>query len=593
MDAMEPMEHIEPKSYFAQVVVNIPLDKIFTYQIPNHLIDKAAVGKRVLIPFRSRQLIGHIIDIIDRSGIGDLTGIKPVLDVLDDLPLISPSLLQLNKWIADYYLSSLGSVMASSLPIGFKKESIPVKRVKYARLTAPQNPELEIFLSKVEKKAPKQAAIINMLKQLGGGSTLTELIKTTRATSSSIHCLVDKGLIAITEQEVYRSPDRLSDHAPIRDIIPNQEQQRAIEQIRHGVSKGEFTPCLLYGITGSGKTLVYLKTVEYALEMGKTALIMVPEISLTHQLINLFHSFFGRNIAVLHSALSDGERLDEWRRIWKGEAKVAIGARSAVFAPLENLGLIILDEEHETSYKQDHSPRYHARNVAMMRAKMAGATLVLGSATPCLESFYAVRQGRFTLLHLSGRATPHPLSDVKLVDMRKEFKEQKKQSLFSRSLIEAISLRVQKKEQSILFLNRRGFSNFLLCVDCGHVPQCINCSVSLTYHADEDRLRCHYCNYMSRPPLTCPDCKKGKIQLMGFGTQRVEDEARRLFPSAVIERMDQDTVTRKASHQKILSRLGKGEIDLLIGTQMIAKGLDLPRVNTLIVEQCEDFGSRC
>ncbi|MBN1225556.1 MAG: primosomal protein N' [Deltaproteobacteria bacterium] len=566
---------IGSKPRFAQVVINIPLDRIFTYQIPPHLVEKTAVGTRVLIPFRNRRLIGHVVEITDKTTVPNL---KPIYNVLDNSPIISPSLLRLHKWIADYYLTSWGSVISSSLPsgIGSHKKSISIKKINFVHLCA-DNTKIQQFLQKHGQKAPKQAAILNaLLKQ--GEISLPQILKMTQTTHSSIQGLVQKGLVMLEVKEVYRDPVRYQDESAKKKITPNPDQQKAVQQIKAALNKEEFVPFLLHGITGSGKTYVYLQAVAHVLHMNKTAMIMVPEISLTHQLLNLFYDSFGDQIAIFHSALGQGERIDEWRRILRGEAKVAIGARSAIFSPLNNLGLIILDEEHETSYKQDNSPRYHARETALMRAKMSGAVVVLGSATPSMESFHAAEKGVYTLLNLPRRATPHHLSKIKLVDMRKEYHQQKNQCIFSHTLTEAINQRLERKEQIILFLNRRGFSSFLLCCDCGHVPKCRNCSVSLTYHANENRLRCHYCSYVCVAPQTCPDCKKGMLQRIGFGTQKVEEEARKLFPSARIERMDQDTVTRKTSHQQILSRLGQGKIDLLIGTQMIAKGLDFPRV---------------
>ncbi|MEW6381637.1 MAG: primosomal protein N' [bacterium] len=581
---------------FAHVVVNIPLDRAFTYRIPPQLLEKATAGKRVLVPFRNRQVIGYIVEVTARaivsgpavSGPASSTisretregiEIREILEVLDDAPLLPPLLLRLTRWIADYYLASWGSVISGSLPagVGFREKSIPGKKVKYVRIIA-GDAQVEDFLQLQGKKAPRQArALLALRKQ---EMSMPQLCKLTGANRASLDCLAHRGLVEIFEQEVFRGPLIFQDESGTagKEIIPNPDQQRAIQQIHSALDREEFAPFVLHGVTGSGKTYVYLQAVAHALDRGRTALVMVPEISLTHQLISRFSALFGRRIAVLHSGLGKGERVDEWRRVVAGEAKVAIGARSAIFAPLERLGLIVLDEEHETSYKQDNTPRYHARDVALMRAKMANAVLLLGSATPSMESFFSVRQGTFGLLTLPSRATTHTGPRIQLIDMKAENQAQKVKPLFSRPLIQAIEQRIKRKEQAILFINRRGFSHFLLCCDCGHVPKCRNCSVSLTYHACEGRLRCHYCNFAAPAPQSCPACQKGRLQCIGSGTQKVEEEARQLFPSARIERMDQDTVTRRTSHHSILSRLGRGEIDLLIGTQMIAKGLDFPRV---------------
>jgi len=581
---------------FAQVVINIPLDKVFTYRIPPHLVEKATLGTRVLVPFRSRRVIGYLVEVIAEvpnhlilphpaahDGDGKDIEIKEILEVLDDRPLIPPSILRLTRWIADYYLAPWGRVISGCLPagVGFREKPIIAgKKKKMVRLMADEA-RVESFLQLQGLRAPKQAKILSALRSIKEMSR-QELLKLTGASCGALDCLIRQGLVEICEQEVW--PDSLmveneaAPSAPAREIIPTQDQQRAIQTIKAALERNEFISYVLHGVTGSGKTYVYLQAVAHTLSLGKTALVMVPEISLTHQLISRFFALFGRTIAVLHCRRSRGERLDEWRRILSGEAKVVIGARSAIFAPLEKLGLIVLDEEHETSYKQDNLPRYHARDVALMRAKMANALLVLGSATPSLETFFNASQGRFGLISLPSRATTQASPRIRLIDMKAEIRASRGKSLiFSRPLIEAIEQRLSRGEQTILFINRRGFSNFLLCCECGHVPKCKNCSVSLTYHSCDRRLRCHYCNFALPAPSLCPACG-GQLQGIGSGTQKVEEQIRRLFPTARVERMDQDTVSRKSSHQKILCRLGRGEIDILIGTQMIAKGLDFPHV---------------
>ena len=561
-------------SYFAQVCVNIPSDKLFTYQIPQQLIKKAEVGKRVLVPFRNRRLMGHIVELIDKTTLQEC---KEIINILDDSPIISPPLMELFKWISDYYITSLANVIAGALPakLGFHKQSLPIKKQKYLQLTN-EGPDITKFIQAYEKKAPKQTAIISFLLK-HGEVLLPRVLEATKATHQTVNSLIQKGLIEVSEKEIYRKPVLIKENTEEKKITPNYHQQKSITQIQKALDNKCFTPFLLHGITGSGKTYVYLQAVLHSLKSGKTAIVLVPEISLTHQLINRFHTLFGDRIAVIHSGLSEGERYDEWRRIHQGEAKVVIGARSAIFAPLADLGLIVLDEEHETSYKQDNAPRYHTREVALMRAKIHQAVLILGSATPSLESFHLAQEGFFKLLKIPTRATTHSLSNIQLIDLKKEFRKQKSAPLFSQALIQGIRQRLQKKEQTILFLNRRGFSSFLLCRLCGYVPKCKHCSVSLTYHSSQNILRCHYCSYVSKVLTTCPNCK-GILQPIGFGTQKVEEEAGKFFPKARIQRMDQDTVTRKNSHQQILSRLGRGEIDILIGTQMIAKGLDFPKV---------------
>ncbi|MEW6614895.1 MAG: primosomal protein N' [Thermodesulfobacteriota bacterium] len=439
----------------------------------------------------------------------------------------------------------------------------------------------EDFASSVdilEKKAPKQATILRFVQDKEKVS-FRMLKKEFGNPSVSVKRLKEKGLISVSREEVYRDP--FAEYPYSQDTPPGlmKRQQEVLGKIIKGINSGKFSPFLLHGVTGSGKTEVYLRSIEEAMRLGKEAIVMVPEISLTPQLVNRFRWRFGNNIALLHSGLSEGERYDEWRRIKKGEVKIAVGVRSAIFAPFENPGIIIVDEEHETSYKQEDKLRYSARDLAMVRGKLAKAAVIMGSATPSLESYYNSKTGKMTPLSLPERIENRPLPLVEVVDMRDEVKESPREGLiFSKRLKDAVEEALTKEEQIILFLNRRGFATFAICEECGLIIKCPNCSVSLVHHLKGDALHCHYCNYSRQIPNLCSGCRKPGVRSFGLGTQGVEEEVKRLFPDARVARMDRDTTTRKRSHHRILEKFEAGEIDILIGTQMIAKGHDLPKI---------------
>ncbi|OGP62224.1 MAG: primosomal protein N', partial [Deltaproteobacteria bacterium RBG_13_47_9] len=390
--------------------------------------------------------------------------------------------------------------------------------------------------------------------------------------SKTIQSLEAKGLISISSREVCREPSVQSELKPYPKPDLTSDQEATLKEILKGVHSKKFSPFLLYGVTGSGKTEIYLRAIEGVLAQGREAIVLVPEISLTPQLLSRFKDRFGNNLSLLHSGLGRGERYDQWRRIWKGEVKIALGARSAIFAPFKNVGIILVDEEHDSSYKQEEKLKYHARDLAVVRAKQNDATLLLGSATPSLESFYNTELGKFHLLNLPERIEGKPLPRVELIDMKKE------KELFSEKIKGALQRNIEDKKQSLLFLNRRGFANFILCSECGLTFKCPNCSVTLTYHLRDLSLQCHYCNYQISAPGDCPQCGGHQLQGIGIGTERLEQEIKAFFPNAQVERMDRDTTSRKWSHQQILKRLESGSIDILVGTQMIVKGHDFPNV---------------
>jgi primosomal protein N' (replication factor Y) len=416
-----------------------------------------------------------------------------------------------------------------------------------------------------------------------GSHNLKELEDAVKNASPAARSLARKGVVTL-------KPETVAVKAAIRarhDLNP--AQQAAFEQIRDAIHAKRFQTFLLHGVTGSGKTEVYLSAIETALEAGRSALLMVPEIALTPQMAGQFFSRFGDRVAILHSAFTDVERTEQWRRIRSGAASVVVGTRSGVFAPVQNLGLIVVDEEHDGSYKQEENPRYNGRDVAIVRAQAAGACVILGSATPSLESRYNAEKAKYTLLELPDRIAARPMPLVELIDMRQEFLETRKQETFSRKLIEALGARVENGEQTIVLLNRRGFSSFVACRACGERVQCINCSLTLTYHKRDRRLLCHYCGYAEKVPSKCPKCDSEHIYFLGMGSERVEEELHRAFPSARIARLDRDTVTGKRQYETILNDFREGNYDMLVGTQMIAKGHDIPNV-TLVGVISADIG---
>jgi primosomal protein N' (replication factor Y) len=417
----------------------------------------------------------------------------------------------------------------------------------------------------------KQAEILKWAKERGEIS-YSELSKRFKSPSKSVQSLQAKGLLSLSKREICRDLSSRPELKPYPKPEPTSDQEGVLGEIFKGIHSKRFSPFLLYGVTGSGKTEIYLRAIEEVLAQGREAIILVPEISLTPQLLSRFKDRFGENLALLHSGLGRGERYDQWRRILKGEVKITMGARSAIFAPFKNVGIIIVDEEHDPSYKQEEKLKYHARDVAVVRTKQAGATLLLGSATPSLESFYNAERGKFRLLNLPERIEGKPLPRVEVVDLRKEG------GLLSEKMRAALQKNIEDKKQSLLFLNRRGFANFILCPDCGHTFKCPNCSVTLTYHLRDRSLQCHYCDYRIQAPGDCPKCQGHRLQGMGIGTERLEQEIISLFPATRVGRMDRDTTSRRHSHLQILKGLESGTIDILVGTQMIVKGHDFPNV---------------
>jgi len=618
-----------------EVAVGLPVPKTFHYLIPERMRGSLQVGMRVLVPFKGRKVTGFSIDLLDRPPKGVEEKLREVEDLLDGVPLIDPQRLRFYRWISDYYLYPLGEVIKTGLPPGLHlkselllsltkqgKECLsrgglePVQEKvfkeigrcgeislkKALKLFLGEAPRSQFFSwdrkgllhidtgikgkevkPKFEKViqyqggpperpfSKKQEEMLSWIKERGE-VPYSELSKKFKSPSKPIQSLLAKGALLLSRREVCRDLSVRSELKPYPKPNLTSHQEAVLSEISKGIHPKRFSPFLLHGVTGSGKTEIYLRAIEEILNQGREAIILVPEISLTPQLLSRFKDRFGENLALLHSGLGRGERYDQWRRIWKGEVKIAMGARSAIFAPFKNVGIIIVDEEHDPSYKQEEKLKYHARDLAVVRAKQDEATLLLGSATPSLESFYNAEIGKFRLLSLPERIEGKPLPQVEVVDMKKE------EGLLSKKVRTALQKNIENKKQSLLFLNRRGFANFILCPDCGLAFKCPNCSVTLTHHLRDRSLQCHYCDYRIPAPGDCPQCGGHRLRGVGIGTERLEQEIRTLFPETQVARMDRDTTSKRRSHLQILKRLESGNIDILVGTQMIVKGHDFPNV---------------
>ncbi len=561
----------------ARVTLEIALRKEFDYLIPPELAGQIEVGSRVKVPFGPRQVMGCVTGLIEASSHAAL---KPIAKVVGTRSLVTPRVLALARWIADYYCCAPEIALKSVLPEAVRKEKEGWRERLFVRFMAPVGEA-----PKLTKRQQEILKIIEDRREL----PLQELLTLVETTPDTIRRLEDKGLVTIALQVSERDPYAHENILPTQPLPLNAEQSAALVKILAVMDSPSTTASnatfLLHGVTGSGKTEVYLQGIAHALAQGKGAIVLVPEIALTPQTVERFKARFSHGplktlVAVLHSHLSAGERHDEWHKIRQGRARIVIGARSAIFAPVEPLGLIIVDEEHEHSYKQEESPRYHARDVAVVRGRMENAVVVLGSATPSLESYHNAKKGKYALLEMPTRADDKKMPLVRVVDMRHEGHKEKGPPIFAQRLKDAITTRLERKEQTILFLNRRGFATSLQCPKCGYVAECPNCSVSLTYHRREQRLCCHICNHTASAPSICPNnqCRNTAIRFAGTGTEKVEDVLVKLFPKANVRRMDSDALKRKEDYRTILGDFRRGKIDILVGTQMIAKGLHFPNV---------------
>ncbi|MBS4746995.1 primosomal protein N' [Bacillus altitudinis] len=620
----------------AEVIVDVTtkaIDRPFDYRVPDRFKGLVKAGMRVVVPFGPRKIQGFVTKIKEETDVQS-GNIKDIVDLFDLSPVLTDELLELSHWLTEktlsYHITALQSMLPAAMKAKYEKEiqvlsaeelpqslkelfgqqesilyaDIPPEQLKPIQKhvqkghlevryhvsqksgkkkvrtlqIAVTKEKLEEKQEQLKKNAVKQKALLAFLLQTNETTFLAkDLQQQTGASSQTIKALIQEGLLTESYEEIYRDPYRDREFTPSTPLDLTAEQAEAAKPIHQAVSDDKHETFLLHGVTGSGKTEIYLQTIDHVLQKGKEAIVLVPEISLTPQMVQRFKERFGSNVAVLHSGLSTGEKYDEWRKIHRKEVKLVVGARSAVFAPFENLGMIIIDEEHESSYKQEEMPRYHAKDVAIERAGRHQCPVVLGSATPSLESYARAKKGVYTLLTLKRRANQQQLPHVSLIDMREELRNGNR-SMFSEELMLRLKEVLERKEQAVLFLNKRGYSSFVMCRDCGYVEQCPHCEISLTYHRFQKRLKCHYCGHEAPVPAECPECHSEHIRYFGTGTQRVEEELTKVLPEARVIRMDVDTTSRKGAHEKLLTSFGNKEADILLGTQMIAKGLDFPDV---------------
>lgn len=536
---------------------NINVDKTFDYIVPFKYIEKIKIGMRVKVPFASRELEGFVLDLVNSTD--DNYELKEIISIVDTEPILNNELLHLGKFMSKKYFSTLISCYQTMLPKALKaqnKTSINKKMIKYVELCSNSFPKLK----------PNQEKIVEYLR-INGKVKKEEVNK---ISVSGVNTLIKNGIIIETLIEEYRlvTKDINKEKETFKLTVEQQEAKNKI------LSQTQSSVFLLHGVTGSGKTVVYMEIVEEILNRGKDSIFLVPEISLTPQMVYHFKSRFGDEVAVLHSRLSEGEKYDEYRKIVEGKVHIVVGARSAVFAPFKNLGAIIIDEEHTTSYKQDNNPKYSAIEIAIERAKNNNAIVILGSATPSLETYARSIKGLYTLVELKHRVNTNNLPLVEIVDMSKE---KHRGSIFSSRLITEVNKRLEEHEQIILLLNRRGYSSFITCSNCGYTAKCPHCDITLTYHKTSNTLRCHYCGYADKMNDICPSCGEKAIKTLGTGTEKVEEEIKKVFNARVV-RMDLDTTSKKGSHEKIITAFKNHEYDILLGTQMIAKGLDFSNV---------------
>lgn len=582
----------------AKVIVDIAsksVDYKFDYIIPEQLESVIQPGVRVIVPFGPRTIQGYVMEVTAEPDAQlDVSKLKKIVEVKDIQPELTSELIALSEWMGSTHvikrISMLEVMLPSAIKAKYKKafkikddiveektiltQNITKKTKRAVRVIEGYHPD-EV-LAKLEKVI-KQYDLYAYLSEEQHKTIFLTDIEDMGFSKSSLDGLIKKGYVEKYDAVVERDPfkNRVFEQESKQQLT--EDQFKAYEAIKAKIVSQEQETFLLHGVTGSGKTEVYLQTIEDVLSQGKQAMMLVPEIALTPQMVLRFKRRFGDDVAVLHSGLSNGERYDEWQKIRDGRARVSVGARSSVFAPFKNLGLIIIDEEHESTYKQEDYPRYHAREIAQWRSEYHHCPVILGSATPCLESYARAEKGVYHLLSLPNRVNQQALPEIDIVDMREELSEGNR-SMFSKDLREAIQLRLDRQEQVVLFLNRRGYASFMLCRDCGYVPQCPNCDISLTYHKTTDLLKCHYCGYQETPPNQCPNCESEHIRQVGTGTQKVEELLQQEFEDARIIRMDVDTTSKKGAHEKLLTEFEKGNGDILLGTQMIAKGLDYPNI---------------
>jgi primosomal protein N' (replication factor Y) len=626
---------------FCDIALPVPLDTVFTYRVPDGM--QPMVGGRVLAPFRQQRMSGIVTELHDRP---PKVQAKNILSVLDSSPVLDERLMQLGKWISNYYLAPLGDVFRTMLPLAAEFKRVTSYRITEAGHLAlhtagmagssarsRKTPEDQLVEFRVldylaERETTKEGSLraatrasksvlagmmrkkwivkedlsdtrdavrsvkVALLKTAdgklnanqkmlvdtlaaAGGKIAVGTLQGLEVPRTTLGTLVKRGLIEIIEEPAEFTVSSVKARFSPLDFQFSLAQQEALKRIRDGVSFRQFSGMLLHGVTGSGKTAIYLAAMRSVLEAGRSAILLVPEIGLTPAVAADLHQVFGNEVAILHSALSDQERAEQWHRIKRGEARMVVGTRSAVFGPVPDLALIIVDEEQDSSYKQEETPRYHARDAAVMRAKMANAVVVLGSATPALESYFNAKKSKYALLELPDRVEQRPLPEVEIIDMRKEFRETGKEQVVSRKLAEEIKQRLDRKEQVMVLLNRRGYSPVVLCRACGNRLECRNCAIAMTHHKRSSRMVCHYCGFMAPVPKVCGECGSEYVYFLGTGSEKLEELLHGMFPQARIGRLDRDTVRKHEDFERALNALNEGELDLLVGTQMIAKGHDV------------------
>jgi primosomal protein N' (replication factor Y) len=574
-------------SSFVEVAVPLHVAQTFTYRLtPEQSLD-AKPGARIKVPFGRKIITAYIVALHDALPPDlDLSEeeIKDANSLVDLEPVCTPEILQLARWVADYYASPVGEVIKATLPPGINPppqgSAVKAKMRRFVRLTATD--------SESKKITDKQQRVLGVLAQ-HQSMALQELLKEAAVGAATVSSLEKKGLVEVYDEAVRRDPLAHTSALPPEDYTLTAAQSVVLDAIKQQIDEESYGAFLLHGVTGSGKTEIYIRAMRAALERGRSAMMLVPEIALTPVFSRRLRSHFGDQVAIFHSSLQRGERFDEWTRVRNGEARVVIGTRSAVFAPVQNLGLIVVDEEHESSYRQQESPYYNARDIAIVRAQKESATVVLGSATPSLESFHNARGGKYKLLKLPERIAARPMAPARIIDMRSVFQRHGKPRVFSDELLEAIQDTHDRGEQSIILLNRRGYSSFILCRSCGETIQCPNCDVTLTYHRAERVIICHYCNHRQAVPKACPACGKKYIYYVGEGTEQLEELLTQLFPALRVARIDRDTTARRRVFEQSLADFSAGKIDTLVGTQMLAKGHDFPNV-TLVGVVSVDAG---
>lgn len=621
----------------AKILVDVKTNqtnRLFDYVVPSHYEELIEKGMRVIVPFGPRKVQGFVIDFATKS---EFSRLKKITELLDFEPVLTKELLELGTHLSEETLCFLMTAYQAMLPAALKvkvkktiflkekvdvhvltkewqqlftqKTQIPLEQIKnnptllkdlkkmkergiveiehqvkqhtkkkIQKMIQPNVPlhTLQQLSIKLERQAPKQKLVIDYFMANQEPIEMNQLMKIVNVSRPTIKSLLEKQILTEKDKEVYRNPHEKK-YQQTTKLEVTAEQKKALEKVQSSIRNYQHETFLLHGVTGSGKTEIYLQIIEQVIHIGKEAIVLVPEISLTPMMVDRFVGRFGSKVAVLHSGLSHGEKFDEWRKIYRKEVQVVVGARSAIFAPFENLGVIIIDEEHEATYKQEDHPKYHARSVSKWRGAYHQCPVILGSATPMLESYARATKGVYQLLELTERVNNRPMPEVQVIDMRDELRAGNR-SMFSRVLLEKIKDRLMKNEQIVLMLNRRGYSTFVMCRSCGHVVECPHCDISLTYHRGENKMKCHYCGYESPMVQKCPECESEHIRFFGTGTERVEEELAKLVPEAKVIRMDVDTTSRKGAHERLLTAFEKKEAHILLGTQMIAKGLDFPNV---------------